>query len=139
MRLFKKLIKDKRGQAMVELALVLPILIILVFGITEFGRIFHSYLLITNASREGARFGIVDPLDTTSIKGRVENVAASLGLSDSQISISYTRPDSTPTSTPKSGDSINVQVGCDVKLITPGVMKMLPDPHLTSTTTMRIE
>ncbi|MEQ8198647.1 MAG: TadE family protein, partial [Clostridiaceae bacterium] len=39
---------------MVETALVLPIIILIVFGIIEFGRILNTYIVLTNASREGA-------------------------------------------------------------------------------------
>ena len=75
MWLIRKLIKNKRGQALVELALVLPLLILLLFGTMEFGRIFHSYLVLTNASREGARAGIVGA-DDAGIRTKVKDVAA---------------------------------------------------------------
>lgn len=44
-----------RGAAMVEFALVLPILLLLVFGIVEFGRVYNIETSITAAAREGAR------------------------------------------------------------------------------------
>ncbi len=44
---------------MVELALVLPLLLLLVFGLIEFGLLIYNKAVITNASREGARAGIV--------------------------------------------------------------------------------
>ena len=47
------------GGAMVEFAIVLPLLLILVFGIIEFGVLLHDKAILTNASREGARLGIV--------------------------------------------------------------------------------
>ncbi len=43
---------------MVEFAIVLPLLLILVFGVVEFGVMFYDKAVITNASREGARAGI---------------------------------------------------------------------------------
>lgn len=43
------------GAAAVELALVLPILLLLVFGITEFARAFNAQVSLTHAAREGAR------------------------------------------------------------------------------------
>lgn len=64
-------LKDQRGQALVELALVLPVLLVLFMGTVEFGRIFHSYLVITNASREGARVAVLGGADTA-ISDRVE-------------------------------------------------------------------
>ena len=47
------------GQAFVEFAIVLPILVLLVFGITQFGLAFHNYLAITDAARVGARAAAV--------------------------------------------------------------------------------
>jgi Flp pilus assembly protein TadG len=46
---------SERGAAAVEFALVLPILIMLLLGIVEFGRIFNVQVSVTNAAREGAR------------------------------------------------------------------------------------
>ena len=54
-----RLLRDTRGAAAVELAIILPLLIVLVFGIIEFSIIFYNKAMITNASREGARAGIV--------------------------------------------------------------------------------
>lgn len=55
----------QRGASAVEFALVLPLLIVLTFGIIEFGLLMYNYQVITNAAREGARYGIVmtDPLN----------------------------------------------------------------------------
>jgi hypothetical protein len=54
---FRK-INNQNGAAMVEFAIVLPLLLILVFGIIEFGVMFYDKAVITNASREGVRAGI---------------------------------------------------------------------------------
>jgi hypothetical protein len=51
-------INTQNGAAMVEFAIVLPLLLILVIGIIEFGVMFYDKAVITNASREGARAGI---------------------------------------------------------------------------------
>ena len=57
----KMSIKAKRqeGASAVEFAIILPLLLILVFGIIEFSILFYDKAMITNASREGARVGIV--------------------------------------------------------------------------------
>ncbi len=49
----------ERSQALLEFALVVPIFLILVFGIVDFGMGFKAYIAVTNATREGARFGAV--------------------------------------------------------------------------------
>ena len=47
--------KSEKGQSLVEFALVLPLLILLLFGIIDFGRIFNAYLTIDHAGRDAAR------------------------------------------------------------------------------------
>lgn len=47
------------GQALVEFALVVPILLLLVLGVIDFGRAWHSYQVITDAAREGARLAAI--------------------------------------------------------------------------------
>ena len=56
-----------------ELAICLPILILLVCGSIEFGLLFYNEQVITNASREGARAGIVEGTVNTDIEDIVEN------------------------------------------------------------------
>jgi len=50
---------NQKGAAAVEFAIILPLLLILLFGMIEFGIILYDKAMITNASREGARAGIV--------------------------------------------------------------------------------
>lgn len=50
---------NDRGVAAAELALILPVLLLILFGIIEFGMIMYSREVVTNAVREGARAGIV--------------------------------------------------------------------------------
>jgi Flp pilus assembly protein TadG len=51
--------KTQRGQSTVELVLLMPLLLVLLFLIFEVGRFFGSWLLVTNAAREGARYAAV--------------------------------------------------------------------------------
>ncbi|MBA3038089.1 MAG: pilus assembly protein [Desulfobacterium sp.] len=52
-------VKNQNGVAAVEFALILPILIVLILGIVEFSIMLYDKAVLTNASREGARAGIV--------------------------------------------------------------------------------
>jgi len=52
----RKILKSNRGVAAVEMALILPLLLVMLFGIIEFGAVLYNKAVITNASREGARF-----------------------------------------------------------------------------------
>ena len=58
--------KRQEGASAVEFAIILPLLLILVFGIIEFSILFYDKAMITNASREGAREGIVYRYDPDS-------------------------------------------------------------------------
>jgi Flp pilus assembly protein TadG len=55
----KAQINNQRGTSAVEFAIVLPLLVLFIFGIIEFGLIFYNKAMVTNASREAARAGIV--------------------------------------------------------------------------------
>ena len=54
--------RNHRGASAVEFALVLPILMLLFFGIVDFGLLIYDKQVITNATREGARAGIVSKI-----------------------------------------------------------------------------
>lgn len=66
-----KLNRDK-GAALVELAIVLPLLILIVFGVCEFGWVMYVNNALGNAGREGARFAAV----TYAVKANDPRVAA---------------------------------------------------------------
>ncbi len=58
--------KNGKGASAVEFAIILPVLIVMLFGIIEFGLVLYDKAVITNASREGARQGTLfktDPSD----------------------------------------------------------------------------
>ena len=55
----KALMDNQRGVSAVEMAIVTPLLVVFLFGIIEFGLLFYNKAMVTNASREAARAGIV--------------------------------------------------------------------------------
>jgi Flp pilus assembly protein TadG len=63
--------QSEAGAAAVEFALVLPLLLVLLFGIIEFGFVIYNKAMLTNASREGARAGIVYRTDTSERAGAI--------------------------------------------------------------------
>ncbi|NPV27636.1 MAG: pilus assembly protein [Firmicutes bacterium] len=128
-----QLIRQQRGQALVEVALVLPIFLLLIFGIIEFGRVLGAYLLITHASREGARAGAVGAADTD-IANAVNNAVPTLDPGRVIIHIS---PDSTSR---VRGAALTVRVDYSVPLYAPFITSILTNPFpLSAQTTMRIE
>lgn len=85
----------RHGQALVEFALVLPILLLLVLGVFEFGRAWHAYQVITDAAREGARLAVVAqgtlPRPKAEVIAAVEAALARASLSQAD-DISVTVP-----------------------------------------------
>jgi PKD repeat protein len=61
---------ESKGQALVELALIMPILLFLLLIVIDFGRLFASYVEIANASREGAAYAAGNPTDLPGISVR---------------------------------------------------------------------
>jgi len=60
-------VRADRGAAAVEFALVLPILLLLVFGIVDYGRAYNAKVTLTHAAREGARMLAVENASTSDI------------------------------------------------------------------------
>jgi Flp pilus assembly protein TadG len=85
-------LKREDGAVAVEFALVLPILIVLVFGIIEFGFALYNKEVITNASREAARAGIVQApkLTETAIEDVAKDYLAAAGWDKTKAAISVT-------------------------------------------------
>ena len=52
-------VRDTRGQSLVEFALILPMMLLVMFMITEFGRAIYQYNVLAQAAREGARIAVV--------------------------------------------------------------------------------
>jgi Flp pilus assembly protein TadG len=74
--------RDCTGVAFVEFALVLPVLLLVVFGITQFGLIFYHYSLVTNATAAGMRQLSISRLDSTAYcdtENTVINASGGLG------------------------------------------------------------
>ena len=82
--------KKRRGAAAVEFAVVAPLFFLMIFGMIEFGRMIMVQQLLTNASREGARLGVLDGSTMadvrTSVKNYLENVTVT-GVTDDDIDI----------------------------------------------------
>ena len=84
-------LRSERGQALVELGLVLPILLILVIGIIEFGRAWTAHQVITHAAREGCRRAVLfDPTVTkTQVEATIMNAIQSGGFNPATATITF--------------------------------------------------
>ena len=64
---------SERGQALLEVALTLPLLLLVAVGILEFGRAYQTWQILTNAAREGARIAVLPGTDDDAVEERVHD------------------------------------------------------------------
>jgi Flp pilus assembly protein TadG len=66
-----KLLKNERGQALLETAITLPLILIVSVAIFEFGRAYQTWEVLTNAAREGARVAVLPGTSVSDVQSRV--------------------------------------------------------------------
>jgi Flp pilus assembly protein TadG len=136
-------LRREDGAAAVEFALVLPILIVLVFGIIEFGFALYNKEVITNASREGARYGIVigpPRPDEIAIRGVVTSYLTNFGWDLSLAGISVDNDTTGDTQCTAFGEDLKVGVTYQYKfLVLPNFAPIGKDIILRATTEMKCE
>lgn len=112
MRMITQLLRQERGQSLVEMALVATLLISLTGGVVDFGSAFHHYIIITNAAREGVRMGARIPCQsaklstfTNAVKQAAIDEAASSGITLATGNVSIL-----PVTCPATGAELTVTV-----------------------------
>ncbi|HKA59644.1 MAG TPA: TadE family protein [Gemmatimonadales bacterium] len=92
MNRMRRMAKSVKGQAMVEFALVAPLLMMLVIGVFEFGRAWNVYQVITEAARAGARAAVVADASVTqdSVIATIRHDLTRAGLNPSGLNVSVT-------------------------------------------------
>lgn len=145
---------SRRGQALVEFALILPVLIVMMMGVVDLGRGIYAYNAISNAAREGGRTAIVNQ-DLADIRSRAAAQATALGIPSSAptsctsgvpggpsgVCVSFVMPDLTTDC------SATLAVGCQAVVtvkytftpITPVIGNLIGSVAMTSTTKQVIE
>ena len=127
-----KYLKNNRGQAMVEFALVVPVLLLLVFGIMEFSMVMHQYMAVAEGAREGARSAALGSNDAV-VAAAAKNAAP--GLESSRIEVSVL-----PTPERTRGESVTVTVSYPVTLVTPLIRAFFSEGYrVKGITVMRVE
>lgn len=79
--------KSRSGQSLVEFALILPFLLLIILGTFDLGRAVYSQTVISNAAREGARYGIIPGRTTDQIKDAAIATAIGVTLERSHIAV----------------------------------------------------
>lgn len=77
---WKRRLRSETGAEVVEFALTLPLLLLVVLGIIEFGFLFREYEVVTNAAREGARIAILPSYTDADVTARVNDYLETAGL-----------------------------------------------------------
>jgi len=96
MRFVRRFLRAESGAEMIEFGLTLPLLLLLVLGMIEFGFLFREYEIVTNAAREGARIAVLPTYSTTAAArinnatARVNQYLANAGLNPSLPGVSVT-------------------------------------------------
>lgn len=124
--------RSKKGQSMVETALMIPIVMLVLFGIVDFGRMLHALLTLDHAGREGARLASLHAEDSA-IRTKVKSSAAILSLSDGNIIITP------PKASRTTGTDVQIQLKYNFNFITPLADTLVSPMELSDTTTMRVE
>ena len=123
----------KKGQAVVETALILPIIVVILMGIIDFGLLFSNYLVLANASRDGARSAAIGYSDQD-VMTTVFNITSTMDQSKMTVNIYPAQ------SLRKKGEEVTVTVEYDNVLLTPIIGAIVPNPvHLRAKTVMRVE
>ncbi len=126
-----KLYRSKKAQSMVEMAIILPVLLLILFAIFEFGRILGAYMLIHDLTRDGVRYGVVGMSDQ-SIKDHIIGHDSFLTISNEDISIS--------PSSRTIGSALTVRIDYEMDIITPIISSIVPNPmNLSAEYVMRVE
>ncbi len=72
--------RSERGSELIEFAIVFPLLLLIVAAIFDFGFLFQTYEVVTNAAREGARIAILPGYTTPDVQARVLTYIQASGL-----------------------------------------------------------
>ena len=144
MHRFRSLISNQTGQALPEFALVLPVLMLILFGVLEFGRAINYWMDGTHLTAEAARYAAVnrkpDPSNAASlqqqIKAQIDTTELKSGSSSvtapAQVCVSF------PNGTSNPGDPVRVSMSFTYKWLKVLKIATVQTP-ITATSTMRLE
>jgi Flp pilus assembly protein TadG len=127
----KLFVRDKKGQSLIEFALVLPILLLVLFAIVEFGLAIMTANILHTASREGARLAAVKSVaDSILVQNRVQEILVAANITDASITVLYDLDDHT----------VSVTVSKDFVIFNGGPLDPVVGPiPLSAYTVMRYE
>ena len=144
--------QSEAGASAVEFALVVPLLLVLLFGIFGFGKIFAQELALGNGARQAARFGVVPDRTCQEILDELQANAGTIGMAGTSVTMSVRLGATGATSSPRcadgseepchestSGDNLYVEARFTSSLMIPLSPVGDPDFHLAGVGVFRCE
>lgn len=136
--------RDDGGAAAVEFALVVPILLVLVFGIINFGFVFAQQIALNNGVRQGARYAVVDGRTCDQIVSETRGSAATVGMNQAQVPTPVISPACSGAVKPCAGTPSGTNVTVTLSRSAAWVIPVFPftasnAPTLSSVGVMRCE
>jgi len=114
--------RTERGANLVEVALVLPLLFLLLMGVADLGRAFYTYVSLTNAAREGARFAARFPFEDNDeaideVVARVQDEPNIAGVRWTEVDVTVYVNGEEGLAHAKSGDAVTVTASLELDTI----------------------
>jgi Flp pilus assembly protein TadG len=131
--------RDQRGASVVEFAIILPLIVWLIFGIMEIGFVLYDKTMITQASREGARAGVVFRVPAVADEEIIQVANDFLGTS----LITFGEPQTATVTVTRNGlsagDRLKVTVSYTYTALVFSIASMGKKFNMVAETTMRME
>ena len=132
----------RRGQTLVEFALILPIFLLMMLGILDLGRAVYAYHTINNAAREAVRVAIVDQ-NTTVIQDEAVQQSVGLGVSTGDVDVTFLDGSYANTApcnaTPRMGCVAEIEVAYTYRAVTPIIGQIVGEIQMIGSTRQPIE
>lgn len=114
-KVVKKRPRSESGEALLEIALVLPILLVLSLGMLDFGRAFHAKNIVDAAAREACRVAVVTAPDVGLAQARAGVILAAGGLAANSVDVVGPDP----------SKMVTVTVNATFTFVTPGIFTLV--------------
>ena len=121
--------KSQKGQSLVEFALVLPVFVVILLAIIEFGRLWEVSNVLTSAAREGARAAAVSGPDVAKAITAAQTVLSAGRITDATITVLG----------PNSASDVSVTIALEYTPLTGSIIPGFRSFSLSRSTTMRWE
>lgn len=129
----------RRGAASVEMAIVLPLFIAIVFGIVEFGRALMVNQILVNAAREGTRRAVIPGATDAEVNGAIDGYMSSAGISGFVRTLEVNGTVASLT-TAKSHDEIKITISVEHSKVAWGILNLIaPGRKLAARVVMKKE